>query len=463
MSEVIGDRYRLDAELGAGGTATVWLAHDLALDRVCAVKVLLPVQGAAAQARRDRLRTEARALARLQHPHVVRIFDLGQEDDRDYIVMEYVEGGSLADRLEADGAWAPARAARVGLQVLDALATAHDAGIVHRDVKPGNILMRDDGTAALADFGIARQEGGQTATGVMLGSVGYMAPEQRLDARKVAPAADLYGVGCTLFNLVTNDTPVDLYLAADHSPRWEAVPRPLLAVIRRATQADPERRYHSAPEMAAALEEVLPALRGLPAAVRDHTSEDHPRTVAEGPALSVDAGVRQRHVHEEDWGWSAQRSALRPGRTALWIGVVAVAAVGLVATVAQPMIEANLTDGPPTGEAEAEAAEPAVLRESPVGMWFGNFDGNNAVLELTGTPDDLTGELRLRLGSHDRRSTVRGRWVAEEGRLELRDVRGAPGAGSYVGVLEADGLVLRGEFTRADGGAVVRFALVPVE
>src|SRR5262245_52415839 len=151
---VVGERYRLDRELGTGGTATVWLAHDLVLNRPAAVKLLIATDRA--EARRERLRTEARALAALDHPHVVRVFGLGEHEERDYIVMEYLERGSLADRLALEGPLAPTEAVDLVLQVLEALQAAHAAGIVHRDVKPGNVLIRADGTAALCDFGIAR-------------------------------------------------------------------------------------------------------------------------------------------------------------------------------------------------------------------------------------------------------------------------------------------------------------------
>ncbi|MEQ1505296.1 MAG: serine/threonine-protein kinase, partial [Myxococcota bacterium] len=263
---VVGDRYRLERELGTGGSAAVWLAHDLVLDRTTALKLLLPVdQGG--DTRRERLRTEARALAALDHPNVVRVFDLGHHADRDYIVMEYLERGSLADRQVEDGPLAPIDAVDAVIAVLAGLEAAHAAGIVHRDVKPGNVLIRADGTVALCDFGIARTDlGSATRTGVALGSIGYMAPEQRIDARRVGPAADVYAAACTLYNLLTTDTPVDLYLAPDTSPRWEPVPAPLRPVVRRATRAEPSARFASAAEMAEALHAVRPSLAGLPPA-----------------------------------------------------------------------------------------------------------------------------------------------------------------------------------------------------
>ena len=192
----IGQRYETLREIGTGGTAVVFEAMDHVLGRRCAVKVLVEVSGSDAEGRSRRLRQEAAALATLEHPRVVRVYDLGEHEGRPFLAMEYVPGGTLAEKLLAEGAFRPSEANHRMVEVLDALQAAHDAGIVHRDVKPQNVLLREDGTAALADFGIARNAGGaHTRTGVALGSLDYMAPEQRLDAHKAGPAADVYGVG----------------------------------------------------------------------------------------------------------------------------------------------------------------------------------------------------------------------------------------------------------------------------
>ncbi|MEQ1571123.1 MAG: serine/threonine-protein kinase, partial [Myxococcota bacterium] len=334
MVEEFAGRYRLLSELGTGGSATVWLVHDRALDRPAALKLISERGG---ESRRERLRTEARALAALDHPRVVRVYDTGTADDRDFLVMEYLERGSLADRLTAEGPLAPAEAVAVSLQVLDGLEAAHHAGIVHRDVKPGNVLVRADGTVALCDFGIARTaDGGDTRTGVALGSIGFMAPEQRVDARRAGPQADLYGVACTLFNLLTGDTPVDLYLAPDSSPRWDAVPAPLRPVLRRATRSEPSLRFESAAEMSAALAAVAPAVASLGPARGSARSPlvGHPPT-REEPEPSVRAEQRVRKVEVDDWGWSSRRAPV--GRTAVWVGVATTALATVLFSTLGPL------------------------------------------------------------------------------------------------------------------------------
>ncbi len=466
MVQVVGDRYRLDAELGSGGTATVWLAQDLVLDRLVAVKLLSPVQGSAAAARRSRMRVEARALARLDHPGVVKIFDLGtHDDDRDYLVMEYVAGGSLYDRLAATGPMAPAAAVDVAVAVLTALQAAHEEGIVHRDVKPGNVLVRDDGSVALCDFGIARQQGSGTQTGVLLGSLGYMAPEQRVDPRNVGPGADLYGVGCTLFHAVTCDTPVDLYLAADLSPRFASVPRPLLDVVRRATAADPGARYGSAAEMIGALTTVRDVVAAVPAARRRSTTGDHPATrVPTGAHVDPGATPILRQVQPQDYAWSARPP--RAGRMALWVGIAAIGLTGVTGWLAPRWLaqrsagaEGTRTDGAVGSDPDA-SVQPG---GEPQGVWIGTFDGNRAVLDLHGSNDALEGEVLLMLGAHERKTTVRGSYDPGTRTLVLQDASTAPGAGAYEATLEPDGLVLRGRFVSAAGGAVLPFALVALD
>lgn len=461
--QIIDDRYRLDRELGTGGTAEVWLAHDLAGDRSCAVKLLLPVQGAHASERRARLRSEASTLASLEHEHIVRVWAQGQHGDRDYLVMEYVEGGSLEDRLALEGPLAPALATALVLQVLEALSAAHGAGIVHRDVKPGNVLLRSDTEAALCDFGIARQlEGsGATRTGVALGSVGYMAPEQRIDARSVGPPADLYATACTLFNLVTGDTPVDLYLAPDHSPRWEGVPAPLRPVLRKATRAEIDHRYQSADEMASALRGVSEALEALPAARRRiEVSDAYVPTVVPGPPpLSLEAGRNSRSVGAEDW--HKRTSQRPPGRLALWIGVGLIGSITALGLAAGPVLE-DL--GQRASAAAAAELEPSVVvaPEPPAqvalsGRWQGNLEGRRRMrLDLHGPDDALVGEIVLGLGQHERRSRVSGRWDPQLQELVLEE----PDQSTYRAHPGPVPGILVGELQRAPLEAVLPFALV---
>src|SRR6187551_890919 len=199
---LVGGRYRLGKRIGVGGMGRVWLARDEVLRREVAVKeVLLPETPSDDEAHELRQRTlrEARAAARLSHPNVVRVYDVMYADDRPWIVMEYVPSRSLAQVLKSDGPMRPDEAAVVGIAVLDALCAAHAAGVLHRDVKPGNVLLADDGRVVLTDFGLAIFEGGESAVtrpGLVLGTALYVAPERARDGSS-SPEADLWSLGAT--------------------------------------------------------------------------------------------------------------------------------------------------------------------------------------------------------------------------------------------------------------------------
>jgi len=378
----IGQRYEQLRELGTGGTAVVFEAMDHVLHRRCAVKLLLEVPGPGGDARSARLRQEAAALASLDHPRVVRVYDLGEHEGRPFLAMEFVPGGSLADRLLASGPLTPAEAVDRILEVLDALDAAHSAGIVHRDVKPHNVLLRDDGTAALADFGIARNEAvSHTRTGVALGSVDYMAPEQRIDARRAGPAADVYGVGCTLFHLLSGETPVDLYLAPAHSPRWEAIPGPLRSVLRQATSVDPGDRYQTAEAMGADLRRVRPAVDRLeayagvpsrtlsPQPTRAEGADGYVPTVDEGSVAKIAVVEPRPHsqLGPEEWAWASQQGP-RTGLGSVTFAMVTVSFLVLVAVFLWPVLEARL-------ETVGDGAElPAAFGAGSLpGRWQGAF------------------------------------------------------------------------------------------
>lgn len=264
-----GGRYALTSRLGEGGMAVVFRARDTELDVVRAVKILLP-GGNAREGLRRRLRSEARAMAQLRHPNVLQIHDVGTDGELDYVVMDLAPGGSLADLLAQGRALPAASAIRCVVQVLSALAAAHARGIVHRDVKPHNILLDESGKALLADFGIALllEDDRSTRTGVAMGSMAFMPPEQRLDAARVGPAADLYAAGATLYNLVTGGNPVDLFLAPEDSPRWARVPDALLPILRRACASRVQDRYPHAGAMARELARALVEVGAAPAPAR---------------------------------------------------------------------------------------------------------------------------------------------------------------------------------------------------
>jgi serine/threonine-protein kinase len=269
---ILGGRYQLGSLLGAGGMASVYLATDRVLQRQVAVKVLSPPD-AQDPAVVERFRREARTAARLSHPNVVTVFDSGSDGQLHYLVMEYVAGESLAELLARQGRLAPRRAAELAMQVCAALAAAHAQGLVHRDVKPANVLLDGDGRVQVTDFGIAKAAAADTLTGsgMVLGTAAYLSPEQArgepVDAR-----SDLYGLGCVLYELLCGSPPFgsgadgpQVAVAARHvreppeppSARNPQVDPGLDAVVLTALAKQPDQRYQSATELQAALGRVL--------------------------------------------------------------------------------------------------------------------------------------------------------------------------------------------------------------
>ena len=259
-------RYLLVQRLGEGGMATVYRAFDQRLQVWRAVKVLLP-EYARKKKILQRFDAEAQTMALLEHPNIVRVYDVGVEDTHAFIVMELVEGGSLVDWLEAHGRMPPRLAVDVIVATCQALQFAHAKGVIHRDLKPHNIMVDRDGVCRLTDFGIARAGDSDeqlTKTGAVMGTWGFMAPEQRTDAKHVDARADVYAIAATLFSLLTDRTPMDLFLAEQDASLLEGVPEALVPVLVRATDYKRERRYASAQEFAAALLGVRDALPEIP-------------------------------------------------------------------------------------------------------------------------------------------------------------------------------------------------------
>ncbi|MFJ8463425.1 serine/threonine-protein kinase [Streptomyces swartbergensis] len=205
---LLAGRYRLDVEIGRGGMGEVWRAYDETLARAVAVKLLLPQDTDATAASRFRL--EAQTAGRLNHPNVVGVLDFGEYDNRLYLVMELVEGDSLARVLSVSGALPAERVAALAAQAAAGLAAAHQQGIVHRDVKPANLLLDAGGTLKIGDFGIARfmddPGAALTATGQIVGTGLYLAPERAL-GRPAGPASDMYSLGCVLYQLLSGRPP----------------------------------------------------------------------------------------------------------------------------------------------------------------------------------------------------------------------------------------------------------------
>ncbi|HWM14482.1 MAG TPA: serine/threonine-protein kinase [Gaiellaceae bacterium] len=263
-------RYLLARELGRGGMATVHLARDSELDRPVAVKVLAG-HLSGDEDLRERFVREARMAAGLSHPNVVQVFDAGEEDGRLFIVMEYVPGVTLADELGRVGKLAPAPAVELALQVCAGLEHAHETGLVHRDVKPGNLLLREDGVLKITDFGIARAvEATQlTQVGSVLGTAAYLSPEQAAGER-VTAATDIYGLGVVLYEFLTGRTPFVIEsltdLLAKHresavTPVRElepAVPEALEAAVMKCLARNPDYRPASAAALAHELAAASP-------------------------------------------------------------------------------------------------------------------------------------------------------------------------------------------------------------
>ena len=251
---VIAGRYRLVGPIGRGGMGAVWRAVDETLGREVAVKELLVPHGITAEDRaalRERSLREARIAARLRHPALVTVHDVVIEQDTPHIVMEFVPSRSLQDTIAADGALPPVRVAEIGLAVLDGLRAAHEAGVLHRDVKPSNVLIGTDGRVMLADFGVARFEGDSrlTLTGQVMGSPGYIAPEFGQGAAAASPASDLWSLGATLYTAVEGRPPYDrdsffavLAAAATEDPAPMLLAGPLAPVIGGLLRRDPADR-----------------------------------------------------------------------------------------------------------------------------------------------------------------------------------------------------------------------------
>lgn len=280
---LLSDRYRLVDSIGSGGMGRVWRAHDEVLHRAVAIKELtaaLYVSESDQAVLLARTRAEARAAARINHSAVVTVHDVLEHDGRPWIVMELVEGHSLADAVKDSERVEPREAARIGLWVLRALRAAHSAGVLHRDIKPGNVLLSQDGRVLLTDFGIAQMEGDTTITrtGEIVGSVDYLAPE-RIRGHDPGPASDLWALGATLYTAVEGRSPfrrttplTTMQAVVDEEPGEPEHAGPLAPVITALLQKDPAER----PDAAQAEQMLAEAAEGRrPSAVEAHVPTVH--------------------------------------------------------------------------------------------------------------------------------------------------------------------------------------------
>ena len=269
MKSVLSDRYQVEARIGAGGMAEVYRGFDPVLNRTVAIKVLLP-QMARDTSFVERFRREAQAAARLNQSNIVGVYDTGSDDGTQYIVMEFIEGRTLAEFMATGRRPTPVQAAEIAQKICAAIAAAHAQGVIHRDIKPGNVMITREGVIKVMDFGIARVLGPETApqTSAVLGTASYLSPEQAqggpVDAR-----TDIYSLGAVLYELLTGrppftgDTPVAVaYKQVNETPAVPSslnpdVPARLDAVVMKALSKNPSNRYQTADEFSADLARVI--------------------------------------------------------------------------------------------------------------------------------------------------------------------------------------------------------------
>src|SRR4051812_13000251 len=269
IGTLIADRFRLDEKVGAGGMSSVYRAFDPTLERWVAIK-LMHRDISTDPDQLERFRREARAVASLNHPHIVTVIDAGEDDGNPFIVFEYVEGETLKERIRRLGRLPVAEAVAYAVEIARALECAHAHLLVHRDVKPQNVLIDPDGRAKVTDFGIARslEAQGLTATGRVLGTTDYVSPEQAL-GHEVTAQSDIYSLGIVLYEMLTGEAPfqADTQVAVAMKHVREPLPdvqrrRPeisaaLASVVERATAKETKNRYATIAEMVHDLEEVL--------------------------------------------------------------------------------------------------------------------------------------------------------------------------------------------------------------
>ncbi|MFJ5922023.1 serine/threonine-protein kinase [Kitasatospora sp. NPDC092948] len=331
---LLADRYRLGEVLGRGGMGTVWRAEDEMLGRVVAVKELR-MTGAVDEAEKHRLivRTlrEAKATARIRHTAAVTVFDVVEEDGRPWIVMELVDGRSLADVVREDGLLSPERAAAIGLDLLGVLGAAHSQGVLHRDVKPSNVLIGEDGRTVLTDFGIASVEGDTsiTSTGMLVGAPSYIAPE-RARGQRPGPPSDLWSLGGTLYAMVEGVPPYDRgsALATLTAVMTEELPPaahagPLLPVIQGLLEKDPAKRM-DADEARELLQRIV-AGKALPESVRAAAARPAAPVAAETAtrALPADPAAGAETAVVEHGAARRRRALLAAGATVAVLALVA--------------------------------------------------------------------------------------------------------------------------------------------
>lgn len=378
--QTLGGRYVILSQLGSGGMGAVFEARDTQRGCVVAIKVLT---GPARPKDLVRFEREARTAARLEHPAIVRMLDVAMPSNGEpaYLVMERLSGQPLSSVLTNDGRLSPARALELAHPIVSALAAAHDAGIIHRDVKPSNVMIeRADGERArvkVVDFGLAREVDAEslTTTGAVLGTVAYMSPEQALGRRGVGPQADVWALGLVLYRMLTGRLPhrsalpgeiiAGLY-RGDLDPIREVAPElapELIALVERATAHAPEDRYPTARAMLVDLERVLAAA----ATTRPGGGGIDPGPTLEDPRRLTPPADPPRAAHRGASGRSEDREQPGRGHGRIWLAsaLATVVVGGGAAAIARAVAPA--ADAPPStsGAATASTAAPASAAPRP--------------------------------------------------------------------------------------------------
>jgi serine/threonine protein kinase len=353
--------FRIERTLGHGGMGIVYLARELRLDRLVALKVIRP-ELAGEESFRARFRSETLTAASVEHPRVVTVFGAGERDGLLYVAMRYIAGRDLGRLISADGPIPPEEAAALIAQVADGLDAVHAAGLVHRDVKPANVIVEDgqradEPAAYLADFGLAKaiaSTAGLTATGEVIGSVDYMAPEQ-IEGRRVDARTDVYALGCVLFHAVSGEVPFPeressaKMWAHMNEPPPAAAGRVLDPVIRRAMAKDPGRRFPSAGDLG----------RAAVAATRGEAVTEPEHVVAAGEAAPLPETVRL----SQDPALPPTDPQPRRRRRRRWITalvtLLVLAGLGAAAVVEVPKLSDSGKTASPTGiEVPSLAGQP---------------------------------------------------------------------------------------------------------
>ncbi|MEV6038519.1 serine/threonine protein kinase [Nonomuraea sp. NPDC052116] len=366
----LAGRYRLDTRIGAGGMGEVWRGEDIVLARTVAVKVLLPgrTQDPGFVAR---FQGEARAMATINHGGVVDVYDYGISGDTVYLVMKFVDGEPLDRLLARLGRIPPQAAMELIAQAASALQAVHDQGIVHRDVKPGNLLVQRDGTLVLTDFGIARSDLANRLTdaGMVLGTAAYCAPEQA-EGAPVTPAVDIYALGVVAYECLVGQRPFDgdsaVTIALKHireapPPLPADIPQAVRTLVEVALSKDPARRFPTARAMAEAAKAI--ASGQTPAPAPEQPAPATGATMAP-PVEAYQTGAHQARPAEEtttmaDRRPGGRRAAKAPRRTGLIAGIAVAAVLGAGATAVA------LTGMTPSGPAPTSTASSVANLSSP--------------------------------------------------------------------------------------------------